>query len=106
MTRQAARPLDVVYRISLPPQVADAITHLPPSVKHDAKQALRILSREPHAGEALERDLEGLWKYRIRSFRVVYRIVAAERFIHILAIGHRDTIYDAVRSLLRFSTRR
>ncbi len=90
----------VVYRISIPPSVADTITHLPPAVKRDAKQALRILTHDPHAGEPLEKELRGLWKFRIRSFRVVYRIVAAERLIQVMAVEPRETIYETVRRLL------
>jgi len=90
----------VVYRISIPPHVAEAITHLPPAVKRDAKQALRILSRDPHAGEPLEKELRGLWKFRIRSFRVVYLIVAGERLIQVMAVESRETVYETVRRLI------
>jgi len=88
----------VRYHVSIPPHVAAVLTHLAPSIKRDAKRALRILSEDPHAGEPLERELRGLWKYRIRAFRVVYRIVAQERLIHIMAIGPRGTIYDILRA--------
>lgn len=72
-------------------------------IKRDAKQAMRILCDDPHAGEPLQRELHGLWKYRIRRFRVVYRIVADERLIHILAVGPRTNVYDVVRGLHRAS---
>lgn len=86
------------YRISIPPHVAVLLAHLPPAIKRDAKQAMRILSEEPRAGEPLERELHGLWKYRIRAFRVVYRIVADQRLIQIMGVGPRATIYDMVRA--------
>ena len=89
------------YRVSVPPQLADTIRHLSPAVKRDTKQALRILSRDPHAGLPLERELKGLWKYRIRSFRMVYRMVAEDRLIQVMAVGPRDTIYDVVRAFLK-----
>ena len=88
----------VSYRVSIPPHVAVVIAHLPPAIKRDAKQAFRILSHDPRAGQPLERELKGLWKYRIRSFRVVYRIMAEERLIQIMAVGPRGTIYDVVRA--------
>lgn len=87
--------------VSIPPHVADVLTHLPPAIKRDAKQALRILSEDPHAGEPLERELKGRWKYRLRSFRVVYRIVAPQRLIQVMAVGPRGTVYDAVWDYLR-----
>ena len=94
----------VRYRVSIPPQVADILSHLPPTIKRDAKQAIRILSEDPHAGEPLERELQGLWKYRIRSFRIVYRIVAEPRVIQIMGVGPRGTIYDVIRAISRRSS--
>lgn len=87
--------------VSIPPHVAALLARLPPAIKRDAKQAMRILSEDPHAGEPLERELQGLWKYRIRSFRIVYRIVAEQRLIQIMGVGPRGTIYDIVRTISR-----
>ena len=89
------------YRVHLLPPAIEAIRHLPPALKRDMKQACRILADDPHAGEPLQRELRGLWKYRIRRFRVVYRLVANERIIQILAIGPRANIYDVVRGFYR-----
>lgn len=91
----------VRYHVSIPPHVADVLRHLSPAIKRDAKQALRILSEDPHAGDPLERELQGLWKYRIRTFRVIYRVVAEQRLIQIMAVGSRGTIYETIRALLR-----
>ena len=87
----------IVFRPRIPPHVASTIAHLPPSAKRDVKQALRILATDPHAGEPLQRALKGLWKYRVRSLRIVYRILVDVRHLQILAVGHRATIYDYVR---------
>lgn len=89
-----------LYRISIPPHVADVLRHLPPAIKRDAKQALRILSEDPRAGQPLERELRGLWKYRIRSFRIVYHLVADQRLIQVIGIGPRRTIYDVIRAVI------
>ena len=90
----------VVYQIDILPPAEYALRHLPPAIKRDAKQALRILREDPHAGEPLERELRGLWKYRIRAFRVVYRIKADQRLIQVLGVGPRGTIYDLIRSIV------
>lgn len=47
------------------------------------------------------RELEGLWKFRVRRFRIVYAIEHANRVIRIFAVGHRRTIYEAVAALAR-----
>jgi mRNA interferase RelE/StbE len=90
----------VQYRVTIPPHVADVLTHLPPAIKRDAKQALRILSTDPHAGDPLEKELSGLRKYRIRSFRIVYRIVAEQRMIHVMGVAPRGTIYDMIHAIV------
>ena len=87
------------YHVAIPPGVAELISHLPPAVKRDARQAIRILCDDPRAGEPLQRELHGLWKYRIRRFRIIYRIVPEERLLQVMAVGARTNIYDVVRSL-------
>ena len=86
----------MVWQLRIAPVVAKTIAHLPPAVKHEVKRAFRTLSADPHAGEPLERELKGLWKYRTRAFRVVYRMVADQRILHVVAVGHRRTIYDLI----------
>ena len=87
----------VGWQPRVPPHLAEAIAHLPPAVKHDVKRALRVLSADPYAGTALQRELKGLWRYRLRSFRIVYRIVPEQRTLQIMSIGHRRTVYDIAR---------
>jgi mRNA-degrading endonuclease RelE of RelBE toxin-antitoxin system len=86
------------YRVAIAPDVAELISHLPPAVKRDARQAMRILCEDPRAGEPLQRERHGLWKYRIRRFRIIYRIVPEQRLLQIMAVGPRTNIYDVVRS--------
>ena len=87
----------IVWQPRIAPHVAEVIAHFPPAIKHDVKRALRLLSTDPHAGEPLQRELKGLWKYRVRSFRIVYRMVSEDHLLQIVAVGHRQTIYDFVR---------
>ena len=81
----------------MPPHVAEFVAHFPPAVKQDVKEALRLLSADPHAGSPLQRELKGFWKYRVRSFRIIYQIAADQHALRILAIGHRRTVYDLIR---------
>ncbi len=90
-----------VFQPDIPPHVAEIIRHLPPDVKRSIRQALRALSVTPEAGEPLRRELEGLWKYQVRRFRIVYAIDHAHRMIRIVAVGHRRGIYEGVAEQLR-----
>ena len=91
----------VGYRPDIPPHVADVIRNLPPEVKRGVKTAIRALSDEPGAGEPLQRELEGLWKYRVRTFRLIYQVDRASRLVNILALGERRSIYEELAELLR-----
>ena len=82
------------FRPDIPPHVVEIIRHLPPGLKRSIKQTLRALSANPSSGDPLVRELEGLWKYRVRRFRIIYAIDRARRIIRVLAIGHRSTIYE------------
>ena len=90
-----------VFQPDIPPDVAEVVRHLPPDVKRSVKHAIRALSLSPDAGEPLRRELEGLWKYRVRRFRIVYTIDRAHRIIRIVAVGHRRGIYEEVTEHLR-----
>jgi mRNA interferase RelE/StbE len=45
--------------------------------------------------------LHGYWKFRVRRFRVIYRVDGARRIIRIIAVGHRRSIYEEVAELVR-----
>jgi len=89
------------FRPAIPPRVAEVIRHLPPELKRSVKHALRAISTNPRCGEPLQKELEGFWKYRVRRFRIVYRIDRAGRFIRIVAVGHRRIIYEEVAEQVR-----
>jgi mRNA interferase RelE/StbE len=89
------------FQPDIPPHVAEIIRHLPPDVKRSIKQALRALSVAPDAGEPLRRELEGLWKYRVRRFRIIYAIDHDHRLMRIVAVGHRRGIYEETAEQLR-----
>lgn len=91
----------VVFQPDIPPHVAEIVRHLPPDVKRSVRQALRVLSVTPEAGEPLRRELQGLWKYRVRRFRIVYAIDRTHRAIRIVALGHRRSIYEEVAEQIR-----
>lgn len=86
------RPL----RPEFPPHVADLIRQLAPDLKRSVKQALRALCANPETGEPLRRELQGLWRYRVRRFRIVYRVDGARHVLQVLAIGHRRSVYEEI----------
>lgn len=45
-------------------------------------------------GKPLVADKKGLWRYRVRDYRVVCRIEDETVTVLVLAVGHRKNIYD------------
>jgi mRNA interferase RelE/StbE len=82
------------YRADIPPHIADVIRHLPPDQKHSVNQAIRSVSADPFSGAPLMRELSGLWKFKVRRFRIIYELDRKARIIRIFAIGHRRDVYE------------
>ena len=45
-------------------------------------------------GKALGRDLSGLWRYRVSSYRLICRIEDDVLVVLIVRVGHRSEVYD------------
>jgi mRNA interferase RelE/StbE len=90
-----------LYRPAVRPPAATVLRRLPPGIKRAVKSAIREVVANPLAGEPLHGELEGLWKYRVRKFRLVYQVDRAKRLVNILALGERRSIYEEVAELLR-----
>jgi mRNA interferase RelE/StbE len=89
------------YRPDIPTHVAEIIRHLPPDVKRSVEQTLRSLSADPFSGVPLMRELSGLWKFKVRRFRMIYELDRKARIIRIFAIDHRREVYEELADQLR-----
>lgn len=101
MSPGECRALGPIYRVEIPPEVADIVRRLPPDVKRQLKQALAHLGEHPDAGKMLTGELAGLRSYRARRFRIVYQVAEAGRRVLVLSIGHRRTIYEDLAQRLK-----
>ena len=84
-----------------PPHVAEIIRHLPSDVKRSVKQALRSLSADLFSGAPLMRELSGLWRFKVRRFRIIYELDRKARIIRIFAISCRRKVYEEMVDELR-----
>ena len=57
----------------------------------------------PHIAEIapLLGDLAGLWRIKVKRFRIVYELDRRARVIRIFAIGHRREVYEEIADRLR-----
>jgi mRNA-degrading endonuclease RelE of RelBE toxin-antitoxin system len=72
-------------------------------VKRVVKAALRALAADPSAGEPLQGKLQGLMKYRVKRYRIVYQADRARRALRIFAVGHRRAVYEELADAIRRS---
>jgi mRNA interferase RelE/StbE len=88
------------FRPDIPPHVAEVIRSLHPDLKRSIKAAVRGIATDPECGEPLLHELDGLWKYRVRRFRIVYAIDRKKRVIRLMAVGHRRHVYEELTAHL------
>ena len=82
------------WRMLFAPSVVTVVRALPPDVKRSVREALEAISIDPRLGKELLRELHGLRSYRARRYRIVYELVVAMRQVHVVAVGHRSTVYE------------
>ncbi len=74
---------------------------LHPDLKALIKSAIRAIAAKPESGEPLKRELDGLQKYRVRRFRIVYAVDQKRRIIRLMAVGHRQSVYEELTERIR-----
>ena len=89
------------FKPDIPPHVANIIRSLHPDLKRSIKSAVQAIAADPGCGEPLRRVLEGLWKYRVRRFRIVYATDRKTRTVRLMAIGHRQNVYEELAARMK-----
>lgn len=70
----------------------------PQKSKKLIRSAIDRLRENPLGGSELSAELKGYRSYKVRRYRVVYRV--SESFLEVYHIGHRRDVYETLRSLL------
>jgi len=86
----------ILFQPDIPPHVAQIIRGLPPDIKKSVREAIRALAKDHALGEPLGGRLTGLWKYRVRRYRIIYLPRPVKRSFLVYAVGHRREIYDKI----------
>ncbi|MDT0635188.1 type II toxin-antitoxin system RelE/ParE family toxin [Spectribacter hydrogenoxidans] len=70
---------------------------LDPPVQRDLLAFLReriVTAEDPRRfGKPLRHGMQGLWRYRLGSYRLICRIEDSRITVLVLAVGHRKTVY-------------
>jgi len=81
------------YILRVPDDVASLIRGLHPLIKAKIKSGLQTIIEDPHCGKALKGDLEGLRSFKVKRYRIIYRI-SSKKELEIITIGPRRNIYE------------
>lgn len=84
------------YEIS--PEAAGHLRDLGPSAAAEIKAYLETRikgSANPEQfGKPLRRSKHGLWRYRVRDYRLLCRLEKKVLIVIVVAVGHRSTVYE------------
>ncbi len=82
-----------VRALRVPDEIVAFVRGLHPILKKRVKAALTEISHDSYCGKALKDELSGLSSFRIKRFRIIYKI-ASKKQLSIVAIGPRKYIYE------------
>ena len=82
------------------PECARLISKLPPEIKRLVRSTIDTLLVKPEMGTELTGELDGYRSYRVRRYRIIYRINEEDSCIEVYHVGHRRDVYETLRSLL------
>ena len=81
------------YKLRVPDEIVSLIRGMHPILKKRVKAALNEISYNPYCGRALKEELAGLRTFRIKRFRIIYKVLTKKQ-INIIALGPRKYIYE------------
>ena len=89
------------YLLKVTNETAALLRGLHPEIKAVMKAALKTIVEDPHSGKLLKDELKGLRSYRVKRYRIVYRVIEKQKQLEIIAIGPRKNIYEETFRLIR-----
>jgi len=87
-------------RIRFTPEAIGLLSKIHPENKKLIKAAIKELRQDPHSGNDLEEELSGFKPYKIKRYRILYKMNEEENVIEVYYIGHRRDVYEQFRRLL------
>lgn len=82
------------------PECSRLIAKLPPEIKRFVRSAIDAVLANHEIGTELTGELDGYRSYRVRRYRIIYRVNEKESCLEVYHVGHRRDVYEILRSLL------
>ena len=81
------------YSLNIYKKLPKEIKKLPQKKQNLIKNALRNIKKNPYGAKKLKGEYEGLYSYRVGSYRIVYEIDKKRASITILDVEDRKDVY-------------
>lgn len=81
------------YKLLVPDEIVSLIRGMHPNLKKRVKAAFNEILNDPFCGKVLKEELAGLRSFRIKRFRIIYKI-SPKKELSIVALGPRKYIYE------------
>jgi mRNA interferase RelE/StbE len=88
------------YSARYTPECARLVAKLPPDIKRLVRSTIDSLLLKPTAGTELVGELDGYRSYRVRRYRIIYRVNEEASCVEVYHVGHRRDVYETLRSIL------
>ncbi|MEM2088255.1 MAG: type II toxin-antitoxin system RelE/ParE family toxin [Thermoproteota archaeon] len=82
------------YRAALTKSFLRELKKLPEDVRNRVLRAVDEILANPLSGIRLKGELEGLWRWRVGKYRIIYRVEQASQTVILLDVGLRKAIYE------------
>ena len=82
------------------PECSRLIAKLPPEIKRLVRSTIDVLLIKHEIGTELTGELDGYRSYRVRRYRIIYRVNDKESCLEVYHVGHRRDVYETLRALL------
>ncbi|MBW1724941.1 MAG: type II toxin-antitoxin system RelE/ParE family toxin [Deltaproteobacteria bacterium] len=87
-------------KLRVPDEIVSLIRGMHPVLKKRIKLAFNKILKDPYSGKALKEELDGLRSFRIKRFRIIYK-VSLKKVISIIALGPRKYIYEETFRIIK-----
>lgn len=88
----------MVWTIEVDPRAARQLKRLDPAIQREILDYLRnriATAESPRRfGKPLKGRQFGLWRYRVRDYRIICRLEDQHLVALVVEVGHRSRIYD------------
>lgn len=90
------KDVNAPWKVEYSESAVKEIQSLDGSIKKIIKKAIeeKLMVDPLKYGLPLRRNLSGLFKLRVGSYRIIYQIKDKEVIVLILAVGHRRSVYE------------